>query len=311
MPQTREVIAILGGLGAALLWASATLTSSRAGRLIGPSATVAWMTLIGVAVATPLAILSGPMPTLSPGLIGWMAGSGAGGVTGLMLAYRGLRIGKVGVVAALASTEGAIAAVVSVAAGEPMTLPVALALCAIVGGVALVAFATDPSDPPAPLDPPATTDESSSELPEASRSRVGDAQKAVLFGAAAALCFGLSIYSTAKLGAEMPPLMAVLPVRVVGVAAVFLPLALTGRLRLTRRALPMVAWIGVAEVFGNAAYVVGSTQSIAIAAVLASQFAAVAAVAAFVLFHERLSIMQRYGIVAIALSVAVLTLVRV
>jgi drug/metabolite transporter (DMT)-like permease len=118
LPQTGEVIAILGGLGAALLWGSATLTSSRAGRLIGPSATVAWMMLIGVAVATPLAIVSGPMPTLSPGLIGWMAGSGAGGVAGLMLVYRGLRYGQVGVVAALASTEGAIAAVVSVASGD-------------------------------------------------------------------------------------------------------------------------------------------------------------------------------------------------
>jgi drug/metabolite transporter (DMT)-like permease len=173
----------------------------------------------------------------------------------------------------------------------------------------LVAFATDPSDTPVPLDPPAN-DESSGELPEASPPRVGDAQKAVLFGAAGALAFGLCIYSTARLGAEMTPLMAVVPVRVVGVAAVFLPLALTGRLRLTRRALPMVAWIGVAEVFGNAVYVVGSTESIAIAAVLASQFAAVAAVAAFVLFHERLSTMQRSGVVAIALSVAVLTLVR-
>jgi drug/metabolite transporter (DMT)-like permease len=317
------MIAILGGLGAALLWASATLTSSRAGRLIGPTATVAWMMLVGVSVATPLAILSGPAPALSPGLTGWMAGSGAGGVAGLLLVYRGLRLGKVGVVASLASTEGAIAAVISVVSGEPMTLTVALTLCAIAGGVALVAFATEPSEPPAAAadatatadataaaDPPAPIDETAGGLPEALRPGVADAQKAVLFGATAALCFGLSIYSTARLGAEMSPLMAVLPVRVVGFATVFLPLALTRRLRLTRRALPMVVWIGVAEVFGNAVYVVGAKQSIAIAAVLASQFAAVAAIAAFVLFRERLSTGQRSGVVAIACGVAVLALVR-
>ena len=53
-----------------------------------------------------------------------------------------------------------------------------------------------------------------------------------------------------------------------------------------------------------------SLQSIAIAAVLASQFAAVGAVAAFFLFRERLSVGQRSGVVAIALGVAMLTAVR-
>jgi drug/metabolite transporter (DMT)-like permease len=298
VPQTDGVIAILGGLGAAVLWASATLTSSRAGRLIGPSSTLAWMMVIGVAVATPLALASGPLPTFTPTLLAWMAGSGLGGVAGLTLVYRGLRIGKVGVVAALASTEGAIAAVIAVAAGEQMTVPVALMLCVIVVGVAVVALATDPAvaAPGAPEDGPSP--------------RFSGEQRAIIYGAVAAVCFGLSIYSTARLGGEMSPLMAVLPVRVAGVALVLVPLALAGRLRLTRRAGPMVAWIGVAEVFGNASYVVGSTQSIAIAAVLASQFAAVAAVAAFVLFRERLSLPQRSGIVTIAIGVALLTLAR-
>jgi multidrug transporter EmrE-like cation transporter len=72
----------------------------------------------------------------------------------------------------------------------------------------------------------------------------------------------------------------------------------------------MVAWIGVAEVFGNASYVIGAGQSIAIAAILASQFAAIAAVTAFILFRERLSVPQRSGVVAIVIGVAVLTLAR-
>jgi len=280
---------MLGGLGAAVLWASATLASSRAGRLIGPSATVAWMMLVGVVVAAPLAFASGSAPAMTPDVLAWMLGSGTGGVAGLMLVYRGLQLGKVGVVAALASTEGAIAAVISVVAGEPITLPIAATLVVIAGGIAWVAFATD-----------------SPGKPNAS----GDPTRAALFGAAAALCFGLSIYSTARLGAYMSPLMAVLPVRVVGVLSVSVPLALAGRLRLTRRALPMVVWIGVAEVFGNASYVVGSRQSIAIAAILASQFAAVAAIAAFVIFRERLSRRQLSGVVAIAIGVATLALVR-
>jgi drug/metabolite transporter (DMT)-like permease len=122
--------------------------------------------------------------------------------------------------------------------------------------------------------------------------------------------FGISIYSTAKVGASTTPLAAVLPVRVVGAVGVFIPLLLSGRLRITRRAAPMVLLIGTAEVFGNAAYVVGAQESIAIAAVLASQFAAVAAIAAFILFRERLSLHQRSGVVAIAVGVALLTLFR-
>ena len=47
---------------------------------------------------------------------------------GLLLMYRALRIGKVGVVAPIASTEGAIAAVFSVALGEQLTVGVAVCL---------------------------------------------------------------------------------------------------------------------------------------------------------------------------------------
>ncbi|MGA3056439.1 MAG: EamA family transporter [Candidatus Limnocylindrales bacterium] len=284
--------AILGGLGAAVMWATSTLTSSRSSRIIGPSSTAAWMMLIGLVCAVPLAAVSGPMPALTPALAGWLAGSGVGGVAGLLLTYKGLRVGKAGVVSALASTEGAIAAVLAVIAGEHLTIPVMAMLCVIAGGIATVALATGDAAQPA----------------DASSGR--DERRAVMFGVAAALCFGVTIFSTAQVGKVMTPFAATLPVRVVGVAAVFVPMALAGRLQMTRRAVPMVVVIGVAEVLGNAAFVVGSRESIAISAVLASQFAALTAVAAFILFRERLSPQQRFGIVAIVLGVAALTVVR-
>lgn len=303
------MIAILGGLGAAVLWASATLTSSRAGRLIGASSTLAWMMLVGLLVAIPMGVASGPLPTLTPSTTVWMLCSGIGNVVGLLFVYRGLRIGKVGVIAALASTEGAIAAVISVVAGERMTIPVALTLCVIVVGIAVVALASgEPEEADA-----AGPDSISGAIPasdDPARHRFKPAQRAVLWGVAAALVFGLSIYSTARLGASMSPMMAVLPARVVGVVGVFIPLAIAGRLRLTRPAAPMVLLIGLGEVFGNASFVIGSGQSIAISAVLASQFAAISAVAAFLIFHERLSLSQRYGVIAIAVGVAVLTATR-
>jgi drug/metabolite transporter (DMT)-like permease len=287
------VIAILGGLGAAVMWASANLISSRSSRLIGAASTLAWMMLVGLAMATPLAVASGPLPPLTPALWAWAAGSGLGTVIGLFFFYRGLRIGKVGVVAALASTEGAIAAVMAIVAGERPNIPVIVMLFVITAGVATVALSSGETVEP-----------------YAKASAGHDERRAIIFGVAAALCFGLSIYSIGQLALSLPPFVALLPPRIVGVAGVWLPLALTGRLRMSRQAAPMVVVIGIAEVLGNASYIVGARESIAIAAVLASQYAAVAAVGAFVLFGERLSPSQRWGIVVIAAGIAVLTAVR-
>jgi drug/metabolite transporter (DMT)-like permease len=304
------MIAIVGGLGAAFMWATANLVSSRSGRLIGSSSTVAWMMLVGLVTTTPLALASGPVPPLTPMLAVWLAGSSLGSVSGLLLVYRGLAIGKVGVVTALASTEGAIAAVLAVIAGERLTLPVAVMLCVIAVGIAIVALAAgDAARATSQPAEAAARREAGGAIAEP-RSGPTPERQAALFGATAALCFGVTIYSTAQLGLSMPPFMAVLPVRVLGTAVVFLPMALAGRLRMTRRAAPMVVLIGVAEVLGNAAYVVGSRESIAIAAVMASQFAAVAAVAAYFLFRERLSPAQRSGVVAIVVGVAMLAAVR-
>jgi hypothetical protein len=189
-------------------------------------------------------------------------------------------------VAALASAEGAIAAIISVIAGEALTIPIAAMLCVIAGGVAVVAFLSGTPEPGVGENGGLRADSEDAPTREA---RVARERKAVLFGIAAALGFGISIYGTAKLGASMSPLAAVVPVRVIGFAAVFIPLLLSGRLRITRRAAPMVILIGTAEVLG---------------------IAAVAAIAAFLLFKERLSRYQRFGVVVIFVGVAFLTLAR-
>lgn len=89
--------------------------------------------------------------------------------------------------------------------------------------------------------------------------------------------------------------------------AIALPLVISARLRLTRRALPFVLVTGVAEIAGFAFFVVGARDGIAISAVLASQFGAIAAIAAVVLFRERLTRLQVIGIAAIAAGVAVMS----
>jgi drug/metabolite transporter (DMT)-like permease len=292
------MIAILGGLGAAVLWASANLASSRSSRMIGATSTVAWMMLVGLLVTAPLAAASGPVPEITPRLAVWLGASGLGSVIGLLLVYRGLRLGKIGVVLALASTEGAIAAVLSVIAGESLNLATALVLGLIAIGIATVALAGGAA---------VQTEEEAAALKPA---RFNSEEKAALYGAAAAIAFGFSIYGTAQAGISLPVFMAVLPARVAGVGLVFIPMLLARRLQFSRQAVPFIIVIALGEVFGNVSYVFGARNSIAIASVLASQFAAVAAVAAFFLFRERLSAGQRSGFVAIAVGLAILTLVR-
>ncbi len=67
-PSTRHtspVIAIIGGLGAAICWAVATVASSRSSRMIGSRVVLAWIMIVGTIVGLPLALASG-VPTAHP-----------------------------------------------------------------------------------------------------------------------------------------------------------------------------------------------------------------------------------------------------
>jgi len=281
------VIAILGGLGAALAWAVTTLSASRASRLIGPPTTLAWVMLTGLVVVGPVALAEGKPSGLDGGALTWLAIAGAGNVGGLLLVYAALRIGKVGVVAPISSSEGAVAALIAVAAGESLGAWTGAALGVIVVGILLAAR------PPGDVNEPDRDD-----------------PLAAFLAAAAAGAFGASLYATGRASADLPIAWAVLPPRVLGVALVTIPLALVGRLRLTRAALPFVVCSGLAEVVGFVSYAVGSRHGIAVTAVLASQFAAIAALAARILFGERLGRAGTIGVVVIAAGVAAVSALR-
>jgi drug/metabolite transporter (DMT)-like permease len=275
------VIAVLGGLGAAFFWAGALLSASRATRRIAPPSVLAWVMLVGFVVVVPAALASGIPDELGASELGWLLLAGAGNVAGLLFSYRALRVGLVSIIGPITSTEGAIAALIAVAAGESIGAGVGITLLAIAGGVALAAS-----------------------VPAASE---GDPRRTVLLAGIAAVCFGIGLYATARVSDELPLVWALVPARVLGVAAVALPLVAARRLVLTRAALPLVVVSGLCEVGGFASFALGSRHGIAVAAVLASQFAAVAAVAAYVLFHERLTRVQLAGVLAILAGVAALT----
>jgi drug/metabolite transporter (DMT)-like permease len=281
------MIAIVGGLGAAAAWAFATLCSSRSSRMIGAGSTLAWVMLVGLAVTVPFVVVAGIPASLDWGAAGWLIVVGIGNVVGLAFAYEGFRIGKVAIVAPIASTEGAVTAVIAVAAGEQIAAGAGATLGLIVAGVVLAGIAPD------------TT--------AGSPRRNG---RAALLGAGAALFFGVGLYAAGRVGSDLPVAWVLLPTRVLAVVAVALPLGITGRLRITRLALPLVTAAGVAEVAGLTSFTLGARHSIGVSSVLASQYAAIAALAAFLLFRERLTPIQVVGVVAIAVGVAALSAIQ-
>jgi drug/metabolite transporter (DMT)-like permease len=280
------MLAVLGGLGAALAWTATTLVAARASRLIDGRSLLASVMTVGLLVSAPAAAITGVPRGLGAGSLAWMGASGVANVVGLLFTYGALRVGKVGLVAPITSTEGAVAALIAVVAGEQLSPGSGVTLAAIAIGVVLAAIS-----------------------PAEDEVRRSD-HRAILLAAAAALAFGFGLFSTGRLGQDLGVAWAVLPPRVVGVVVIALPLALAGKWRMRRAAVPYVVAGGLGEVLGFASYAFGARHGLAISAVLASQFAGIAAVVGYLGFRERLGTVQVAGIVTIVAGVSVLSVLH-
>lgn len=278
------MVSIVFGLLTATFFASSSLLSSRSVKIIGSASSLAWAMLVGLVITTPFVFASGVPANLGASLP-WMSAAGLGNVIGILIAGFALRIGKVGVVAPILATEGAIAAVIAAVLGESIAPIVAFLLMVIVGGIVLSAMAPDPE----PLE---------HERPV----------RAVLLSTVAAVCFGVSLFAAGNLSDELPISWVLLPARLVGVLIIFLPLLLTRRLRITRSTAPLVIAMGFTEVLGFVCFAIGAQYQVAVTSVLASQFAPIAAVAAYLLFKERLGRLQIAGVVVLVVGVTSLTL---
>jgi len=280
------MIALLGGLGAAVCWAVAALCASTASRAIGSGSTLAWVMGLGLALVVLPTALFAPASQLTPRIVGLIVLSGATNVVGLRLEYVAFRRGKVGVISAIASTEGVIAAVIAVVLGAHLAPATAAVLLAVAVGVVLAAARPDPG------------------------SALEGATRSALLAIPVALLFGVSLYSAGKVGSEASVFWVLVPARLLGTVFMLAPLAARHTLRLTRHALPLVLGAGAGEVLGILSYELGARHGIAVAAVLASQFAALAALGAFLLMGERLTRLQLAGLVVIAAGVALLAVLQ-
>ena len=199
--------------------------------------------------------------------------------------------GKVALVGPIVSTEGAIGATLAIIAGDPVTAAAAALLAIITIGVVLAAMERPDAEAAAT---------------EPTRSTRSTTMTTVALALGGALLFGINLYATSRIAVQLPIVWAVLPARLAGVVGVSVPLILMRRLRMTRAAAPLVVLVGLAEVAGVATFAIGARESAAITAVIASQFAGIAALVAFLVFGERLSRLQVAGVVTIAIGVGTL-----
>ena len=261
------MIALFGGLGAAVFFAVSTLASSRSARMIGASAVVGWMMLVGLVATVPLFPLTGALDVhLTPLDLLLLVVTGVANTLGLVLEYLALRVGRVGLVVGLASAEGAVAAVINIVGGHPIGVAMAFALAVTAAGVVVIGLASEDAGAPS-----------------------RDPRLATLLALGAALFFGVSLVAFGRVSVELPLAWPLVAARVAGVVAITIPLAVLGRMPPPGRAAPLIVISGLAELGGLASFAVASRIDLTVASVLASQFATITAISAWVIFREHLS----------------------
>lgn len=276
--------AVVGGIVASVCFAVSSLCASVATREVGPATTLAGVMAFGLILVLPPTVLLGDAGQLSVGTIALMGVIGATNVIGLRIEYRALRRGKVGVVVPIVSTDGAIAAVIAVLVGLQLGADTAVLLAVVSVGVVLAAASPDP--------------------PDAVDASPG--LRSSVLALIAAVLFGVNLYVTGHVGAEVSLVWVLLPARLVGTAVVALPLAVRGATWPRGGVLVLLALAGAAEVLGIVSYTIGARHELAIAAVLASQFAALTTVGAYFVFGERLNRSQVAGLVIVAVGVGLI-----
>ena len=231
---------------------------------------------VGLLLALGLAVLRGEsFPPQAD--IGWSVVAGIAGVIGISSLYRGLAVGRMGVVAPV---TGVMAATIPVAAGivlQGVPPPLVLAGIAMaVVAVILVSRVSDGGDGPSGLG------------------------LALLSGAA----IGAMSIAIAQLsdGHVFGPLTLIRTTQ--AVLIVVIVLVSRSAWRVERRLVPAAAGVGVLDMAGNALFIVAAqTGALAVAAVVSSLYPVTTVILATLLLGERVTRSHAIGIALAALAI--------
>lgn len=275
MPAGTATVVL--GLVAALAWGAGDFGGGLTSRKTAVFGVVLLSQLTGMAISLALAtIRAESMP--GPVDLGWSLLAGILGAIGITALYRGLALGRMGIVAPV---TGVLAAVIPVAAGillEGVPPPLVLFGIAIaIGSVVLVSRVADEEGGRAGL------------------------SEALIAGVSIGL-FGVVIAQISD-GLVFGPLTVVRGVQAVTLAVLILA---TGTAwRPAARLLPIIALIGILDMTGNAMYFFAvQTGLLAVAAVISSLYPVTTVILATIVLGERVSRDHAVGIALAVVAVA-------
>ena len=280
------MIAVFGGLIAAAAWGCSTIFASRASRQIGAESTLGWVGIGGAVVITPIALVYGIRPGTEWTDWALVVVGAVGSVVGLRFTYKALSQGKVGVVVAITSTEGAIAAAIAFALGAPFGLLAGVGIMLATLGVAAVGLGRHAAD---------------------SAEAVRDGRKAAINASVAAAVFGSSLYVSGDVASRVGPPWVVMGARWLGILTMAVPQLARGKFSAARPAVYFALFAGCLESFGFLGFLWGAEANIGIAAVVATQYATIATLISWIVLHERLSRVQLGGVAAVVTGVILLS----
>jgi drug/metabolite transporter (DMT)-like permease len=234
----------------------------------------------GIAGALALALLRGESLPGWPD-VGWAIGAGAAGMFGITFLYRGLAVGRMGVVAPV---TGVVGAAIPVLVGFVLEgVPRPLAIAGIV--VAMLAVVLVTRAPGHHADKPT----------------------GVEWALGAGLAIGLFNICIGQFGGSSLFLLLVL-IRIVQAILMSATIVLWRQpWRLPREIVPRIAVVGTLDVIGNGAFILAaSVGQLAIATVLSSLYPVTTVLLAIVVLRERLT---RSHVAGIALTAAAITMI--
>jgi drug/metabolite transporter (DMT)-like permease len=278
IPASLGVIVL--GLTSSITWGVSDFLGGLASRRAPLFGVLVVTQLVGLAIAAPIVFIRGE-GSLVPADVGWSAISGLLGAVGIGCLYRGLAVGRMGVVAPV---TGVLVAVIPVLTGMVLDgVPSALVVGGIVLAIASVAVVA--RVPAAPMDRPS----------------------GLWWGIAAGLTLGVFTVTFSRVthGLVFGPLAVMKIVEGITLLAAIV----VGRQawRVPRRLWPMLFAVGGLDMGATAAYL-AATQAgpLAIAGVLSALYPVMTVLLAATILRERVTRVHAIGIVAAAAAIALI-----
>jgi drug/metabolite transporter (DMT)-like permease len=253
-----------------VLWGTSDFFGGTASKTTPSTTVLLWASLIALPVMTVIAVVSDDL-VFDSTVVGWGIVAGVACSIGIVLLYRGLATGPMGVVAPIASTSVLVPVVAGFVRGESpgaiQTVGIAIAVIGVIlaGGPHLRDFRTGGHRP-------------------------------ILLALGAALGIGISLLAVAN-GSDHSAYSTLLVMRVVYPVLLFaIVLATRAPRRPATSVVPMVAIAGIGDVVAVTLYGVATTSgSLPVVAALASMFPVMTLVLARQVHHERLDREQWIG----------------